>query len=105
MMNFSVCSLIVYNIDFFVMFIVCFQGVLLVQIVLFGGCVLGILSIVQLDVWNWEDVVYVVDDGLYINWLFLFSYSWCERCYSKNDDYIEDVEVLCDFFKEVQAYN
>jgi imidazolonepropionase-like amidohydrolase len=104
-MNPSVRSLIAYNTDSPVTPTVRSQGVLLAQIAPSGGRVSGMSSIVQLDAWNWEDAAYAADDGLYINWPSLFSYSWRERRYSKNDDYTEDVEALRDFFKEAQAYN
>ena len=104
-MNPSVRSLIAYNTDSPVTPTVRSQGVLLAQIAPSGGRVSGISSIVQLDAWNWEDAAYAADDGLYINWPSLFSYSWQDRKYTENKQYVKDVEALRDFFKESAAYN
>jgi len=102
--NPNVRSIIAYNTDSPVIPTVRSQGVLLAQVVPQGGRVPGMSSVVQLDAWNWEDAAYSTDDGIFINWPALFSFSRRERSFSKNEDYAKQVEELRQFFKEAQAY-
>ncbi len=102
--NPNVRSLIAYNTDSPVIPTVRSQGVLLAQVAPQGGRVPGMSSVVQLDAWNWEDAAYSADEGIFLNWPGLFSYSRRERSSSKNEDYGKQVEELKQFFAEAQAY-
>ncbi len=102
--NPSVRSIIAYNTDSPVTPTVRSEGVLLAQIAPSGGRISGLSSIVQLDAWNWEDAAYATDEGLFVNWPSLFSYSWRDRSYSANEKYTKQVEELRDFMREAQAY-
>ena len=102
--NPNVRSIIAYNTDSPIIPTVRSQGILLAQVAPQGGRVPGMSSIVQLDAWNWEDAAYSADDGIFLNWPGLFSYSWRERSFSKNEDYTKEVEELKQFFAEAQAY-
>ena len=102
--NPNVRSIIAYNTDSPVIPTVRSQGVLLAQVAPQGGRVPGMSSVVQLDAWNWEDAAYSTDEGIFLNWPSLFSYSWREQSFSKNEDYTKQVEELRTFFTEAQAY-
>ncbi|MCB0567093.1 MAG: amidohydrolase family protein [Phaeodactylibacter sp.] len=102
--NPNVRSIIAYNTDSPVIPTVRSQGILLAQVAPQGGRVPGMSSIVQLDAWNWEDAAYRTDEGIFLNWPRLFSYSWRNRSFSKNEDYAKQIEELRAFFTEAQAY-
>ncbi|MCB9288028.1 MAG: amidohydrolase family protein [Lewinellaceae bacterium] len=102
--NPNVRSIIAYNTDSPIIPTVRSQGVLLAQVAPQGGRIPGMSSIVQLDAWNWEDAAYSTDDGIFLNWPGLFSYSWSERSRTKNEDYSKQVEELRQFFLEARAY-
>ncbi|HKK79351.1 MAG TPA: amidohydrolase family protein [Phaeodactylibacter sp.] len=104
-MNPSLRSLIAYNTDSPVIPTVRSEGVLMAQVAPTGGRISGLSSIVLLDAWNWEDAALEADEGLFVNWPSLFSYSWRERRYSPNKKYEEQVQELEDFMREAQAYN
>lgn len=103
-LNPNVRSIIAYNTDSPIIPTVRSQGVLLAQVAAQGGRVPGMSSIVQLDAWNWEDAAYSTDEGIFLNWPGLFSYSWRSRSFSQNEDYGKEVEELKQFFTEAQAY-
>lgn len=102
--NPNVHSIIAYNTDSPIIPTVRAQGILLAQVAPQGGRVSGSSSIVQLDAWNWEDAAYVTDDGLYISWPQIFSFSWQERSYAANKKYAEQVQELDIYFTEAKAY-
>lgn len=103
-MNPSVRSLIAYNTDSEVTPTVRSQGVLLAQICPEGGRITGQSSVVQLDAWNWEDAAVKVDEGIHLDWPSLYSFSWRQRSFSKNDNYDDQVQEVHDYFKEARAY-
>ncbi len=61
-------AIIAYNTDSKVIPTVRANGVLLAQIAPKGGVFSGTSSIVQLDAWNYEDAVMLMDDAVYLNW-------------------------------------
>ncbi len=80
------------------------QGILLAQITPQGGLLSGQSSIVQLDAWNWEDAAYKTDIGLHLNWPGLFSFSWRQGGWSKNENYDKEIEIIEAYLSEAQAY-
>ncbi len=80
------------------------QGILLAQVTPQGGLLSGQSSIVQLDAWNWEDAAYKTDIGLHLNWPTLFSFSWRQGGWSKNENYDKEVEIIESYLSEAQAY-
>lgn len=69
----NVCFLVVYNMDFEYLFMMCFNGILVVEVMFSGGRILGIFLVMELEGWNWEDVCYMVDMVIYMNWLVCMS--------------------------------
>jgi len=67
-LNPNVRSIIAYNTDSKITPTIRCNGVLLEQIVPYGGTITGQSSVVELDAWNWEDAAYKTDDGIHLNW-------------------------------------
>lgn len=44
------------------------NGVLLAQVSPHGGLLAGTSSVMELDGWNWEDMAYRMDDGVFMSW-------------------------------------
>ena len=103
-MNPNIRSLIAYNTDSEVIPTVRSQGVLLSQVRPEGGRISGLSSVVQLDAWNWEDAAYRADDGLFLNWPQLASFSRREQGVATNKEYDKQVQEIRDFFTEAKAY-
>ncbi|MDQ3050791.1 MAG: amidohydrolase family protein [Bacteroidota bacterium] len=66
--NPSVRSVIAYNTDSKVTPTIRSNGVLLAQVVPGGGLVSGQSSVMELDGWNYEDAVFLMDDGVHVRW-------------------------------------
>ena len=106
-MNPNVRALIAYNTDSRVTPTVRSNGVLLAQIAPQGGRISGMSSVMQLDGWNWEDAQLLPDDGIFVTWPRMFTYSgwWAEPGgIKKSEKYDEQVSELKDFFAEAKAY-
>ncbi len=67
-LNPSVRSVIAYNTDSKVTPTIRSNGILLAQVVPGGGLVSGQSSVMELDGWNYEDAVYLVDEGVHVRW-------------------------------------
>lgn len=106
-MNPNVRALIAYNTDSKVTPTVRSNGVLIAQATPQGGRISGMSSIMQLDGWNWEDAAYLPNDGIFVNWPRMFTYSgwWAEPGgIKKSEKYESQVAELKDFFLEAKAY-
>jgi imidazolonepropionase-like amidohydrolase len=106
--NTNIRSIISYNTDSRVTPTIRSNGVLLAQTIPFGGRISGSSSIVQMDAWNWEDAAYKIDDGIWLNWPQIYSYSgwWAEPGgFSLNKDYDKQIEEITSFFDQAKAYN
>ncbi len=84
-----------------------FTGIQLAQVCGQGGLVSGTSSVMQLDAWNWEDALYVEDDGVQVNWpaLTLRARWWMgenERRVNKNYD--EDVAAIKKLLEDTKSY-
>lgn len=104
--NSNIRSIISYNTDSEITPTVRSNGVLLGQITPRGGVISGNSSLVHFDAWNWEDAVLKMDDGIHINWPFMY-YMKSEsgkRNVGLSDDYKKNVQELTSFFKEAKAY-
>ncbi|UKN03823.1 amidohydrolase family protein [Paracrocinitomix mangrovi] len=107
-MNPHVRSLIGYNTDSEIIYTVRTNGVLVTQSTPRGGVLSGTSSVMALDGWNWEDAVYLMDDGVHLNWPRKMNSTgwWAEPGPSKgNDKYTEQKRAIWDFFKKAQGYN
>ncbi len=105
--NPHVRSLIAFNTDSKIIYTLRTNGVLMCQSVPRGGLISGTSSVFGLDGWNWEDAVYLTDDGIHINWPRKFHQTgwWAEPGVIKeNMTYLKTVKTILDFFKASKAY-
>ncbi|MEM6965083.1 MAG: amidohydrolase family protein [Bacteroidota bacterium] len=104
-MNPHVRSIIAYNTDSDVPPTVRANGVLLAQVKPNGGTIDGQSSIVELDGWNWEDAVYKMDEGIFVDYPSMYRWNWRTRSVNKNKDYGKQIQAIEDYFKEAIAYS
>ena len=100
-------SLIAFNIDSKIIYTIRTNGVLTCQATPRGGLISGTSSVFGLNGWNWEDAVYLKDDGIHINWPARYRQTgwWAEPGIIKeNLNYLKTISVLTNFFKESKAY-
>lgn len=101
-------SLVAYNAESQIVESMRPNGVLIGEIVPRGGTISGTSSIVQFDAWNWEDAAIKIDNGLHINWPNSLKRGrwWLgeDRGLKANEDYMEDVLKLTQFFNNSRAY-
>ena len=105
--NPEVRSLIAYNTDSKIIYTLRTNGVLMCQTVPRGGLISGTSSVFALDGWNWEDAVYMKDDGIHINWPQKIRETgwWAEPGELKpNKVYGKAIQILKDFFNASKAY-
>jgi len=105
--NANVRSIIAYNTDSEVTPTLRFNGVLLAQPTPTGGLVSGLSSIVQLDAWNWEDAVVVMDDALHINWPLAqkpkFDFATFTVKQEKNKNFDKQQLIIKSLFADAKA--
>jgi imidazolonepropionase-like amidohydrolase len=65
--NANIRSIVAYNTDSKIIGVLRENGILLAGVAPQGELIQGQASVVQLDAWNYEDAVYKMDNGLYIN--------------------------------------
>ncbi len=65
--NANIRSIVAYNTDSKIIGVLRENGILLAGVAPQGELIEGQASVVQLDAWNYEDAVYKMDNGLYIN--------------------------------------
>ena len=106
-MNPNVRSIISYNTDSKVTPTVRSNGVLISQIVPQGGTISGLSSVVELDGWNWEDVVYKTDDGIHLNWprMYIQHGWWAEPEDVQRSNTEKEIQKIRAFFTDAQAYS
>jgi imidazolonepropionase-like amidohydrolase len=105
--NPNVRALIAYNTDSKVMYTVRTNGILVAQSTPRGGTISGTSSVMALDGWNWEDAVYLKDDGIHLNWPKKYQSSgwWAEPKPDKsNEKYTKELAEINAFFEAAQAY-
>lgn len=84
------------------------NGVLFAQICPRGGVLSGTSSAMVLDGLNWEDAAYHTDEGLHLNWPRMYQPAGDEddpEAYKANEDYIENLREIRDFFEKARAYS
>jgi imidazolonepropionase-like amidohydrolase len=104
-LNPHIRAIVAYNTDSKVTPTIRSNGMLMAQIVPGGGRIDGQSSVVQLDAWNWEDAAYKMDDGIYLSYPSMVSWSWRTRSVSKNKKYAEQLQEVEDYFIEAHAYS
>ncbi len=105
--NPNVRSLVAYNTDSEMIPTLRFNGILLAQVVPLGGLISGTSSIMALDGWNWEDAVYVKDNGMHLFWPDMMRPPrelQGETAWKENEDYGSQVQKIEWFLKEANAY-
>ncbi len=105
--NPNVRSAIAYNTDSELIPTMRFTGIQLAQTTPQGGRVSGTSSVMQLDAWNWEDALYLEDDGVHISWPALsYGPRWWrgETERRPNDEYDEQVAEITQLLKDAKSY-
>lgn len=109
--NPHVRSVIAYNSDSKIPPTVRTNGVLLAQITPRSGIISGTSSVLELDGWNWEDMVLRTDDGIHLNWSRMFKRDWEKHedpttapPLKKSDEYEKQKAELKKFFSDAKAY-
>lgn len=101
-------SIVAFNTDSEVTPTVRSNGVMIEQVIPYGGVISGTSSIVELDAWNWEDAVYKMDDAIFLNWpsAFYVKGFWSDNPGEvvARDSFDEEVQSLEAFFAEAKSY-
>jgi imidazolonepropionase-like amidohydrolase len=105
--NPSVRTAIAYNTDSKVTPTVRSNGILLAQIVPKGGLISGQSSVMKLDGWNYEDALYLSDQGIHMNWPSMRAGRSAdkeaeEKQRKQNDAALQKIEQL---FSDAKAYS
>lgn len=109
-LNPNVRAIAAYNTDSHVIPVVRSNGVVLAQIVPQGTLLPGMVSVVQLDAWNWEDAAYRMDNGLVMGWPRKGGFGGRSSAYfaqfaaSQNAAYDKNIEQLEKIFTDAVAY-
>jgi len=104
-LNPHIRAIIAYNTDSKVIPTLRSNGILMAQIVPSGGRVDGQSTIVQMDAWNWEDAAYKMDEGIYVSYPSMVSWSWRTRSITKNKNYAKQLQEVEEYFTEAHAYS
>lgn len=105
-LNPSVRSIIAYNTDSEVIPVLRSNGVTLAQVSPRGATISGSSSVVNLDAWNWEDAAVKTDDGIWMSWPTMYSYSGRgnSRKMERSKTYDANVQKLESLFVEAKTY-
>lgn len=105
-LNPSVRSIIAYNTDSEIIPVLRSNGVALAQVRPGGAMISGSSSVVNLDAWNWEDAAVKTDEGIWMRWPSMYSYSGRgnNRKMEKSKTYEVSVQKLENLFAEAKAY-
>lgn len=102
--NPNIRSLIAYNTDSKVIPTVRTNGVLLAQVVPYGGVIGGQSSVFKMSGWNWEDAAIATDDNMHMPWPSVYNYDYEKNTYGPNAQYRSEVEDIYTFFAEARSY-
>jgi imidazolonepropionase-like amidohydrolase len=84
------------------------NGVLMAQVAPQGGLIAGTSSVMMLDGWNWEDMAYRMDDGVYMSWPKQSSRTFTDDGPGPlvpNNDFGKQITDLQKFFADAKAYS
>jgi len=100
-------AIIAYNTDSKVTPTVRDNGVLLAQITPVGGIISGQSSVVELDAWNYEDAVYKMDEGIWMNFpsTQIIKASWAEPEEEQVKKSAMHLLELTTLFEQARAYS
>jgi imidazolonepropionase-like amidohydrolase len=83
------------------------NGILLAQIAPQGGLIAGTSSIMELDGWNWEDMAYRMDDGVFMSWPRASTRNYTDDGPGPlvvNAAFNKQITDLYKFFSDAKAY-
>ena len=83
------------------------NGVLMAQVSPRGGIIAGTSSILSLDGWNWEDMAYRADDGVFMSWPKQSTRSFTDDGPGpvvQNAEFSKQISELRKFFADAKAY-
>ncbi|HEV7230093.1 MAG TPA: amidohydrolase family protein [Bacteroidia bacterium] len=83
------------------------NGVLMAQIAPHGGLLSGTSSVLELDGWNWEDMAYRMDDGVFMTWPKMNTRNYTDDGPGplvQNSEFNKQVSDLHKFFEDAKAY-
>jgi imidazolonepropionase-like amidohydrolase len=83
------------------------NGVLLAQIAPQGGLIAGTSSVLELDGWNWEDMTYRMDDGVFMSWPKMSTRNYTDDGPGPliaNNAFNKQMTDLRKFFSDAKAY-
>lgn len=83
------------------------NGILLAQVSPRGGIIAGTSSVMELDGWNWEDMAYRLDDGVFMTWPKVSSRNYDDNGPGPlvaNDNFSKQINELKKFFGDAKAY-
>ncbi len=83
------------------------NGILLAQVSPRGGLIAGTSSVMELDGWNWEDMTYRLDDGVFMSWPKVSTRNWDDNGPGPlvaNDNFSKQLGELRKFFSDAKAY-
>ncbi len=109
--NPHVRSVIAYNSDSKIPPTVRTNGILIAQVTPRGGIISGTSSVMELDGWNWEDMVLKMDDGIHLNWPRMFKRETKDEDFNeipplkKSEDYEKQKSEMKKFFNDAKAYS
>jgi imidazolonepropionase-like amidohydrolase len=111
-LNPSIRSAVAYNTDSKVINTLRTNGILLANVVPQGGIISGSSSVMQLDAWNWEDAIYLGDNGIHMNMPELYirpnPFAAFQGQTQSGPDQLrknlEQIESIKSFFRQAQAY-
>jgi imidazolonepropionase-like amidohydrolase len=84
------------------------NGVLLAQVSPHGGLLSGTSAIMELDGWNWEDMAYRMDDGVFMNWPKISSRRFSDDGpgpLEQNNEFTKQTAELQKFFGDAKSYS
>jgi imidazolonepropionase-like amidohydrolase len=109
--NANIRSIVAYNTDSKIIGVLRENGILLAGVAPQGELIEGQASVVQLDAWNYEDAVYKMDNGLYINMPSLMPRRGGRMAFMRPSPAgdptkaaMDKIETIKAFFHDAKAY-
>jgi imidazolonepropionase-like amidohydrolase len=100
-------AIIAYNTDSKVTPTVRSNGVMMAQIAPVGGLISGQSSVVELDAWNYEDAVYKMDEGIWMNFpsTQIIKASWADTEEEQMKRSAKQMQDLTTLFEQAKVYS
>ena len=98
-MNPNVRSIVAYNTDSPIIPTLITNGILMGQVTPRGGVISGLSSVVEFDGWDYEEALFIEDEGLHINWP--NNYFYKEK---SQKNYYKNLKIIKEFFENAKVY-